>query len=132
MATRPSYTNTPHVGGVVASAANTNRDGTGTLATVFTAPIAGGALAGGSRIERVVVTAQAVVTDGMIRLFIDSGAARWLYKEIEVSALAPAASVPAFHAEVETTDLTLPAGWSLKATTHNAEAFALLAFGGDF
>jgi hypothetical protein len=132
MAKDPSFTAFPHIGAVVASVANTNRDGTGTLATVLTAPAAGGALAGGSRVERVCVSALGTTTDGMVRLFIDTGAARFPYKEIEVSAIVPSAVVRAFHIEVECDDLVLPAGWSLKASTHNAESFSVIALGGDF
>jgi hypothetical protein len=132
MAKDPNFTAAPHIGVALVSTANTNRDGTGTLTTILLAPAAGGALAGGSRIDRVVVAALGTTTDGMLRLFLHNGVAAFLYKEIEVSAIVPGAAVTAFMIEVVCDDLVLPAGWSLKAATHNAESFNVFALGGDF
>ena len=132
MSSRVNFVAFANIGAAIISAANTNRDGTGTLVQVLVAPSAGSGRAGGSRIERIRVCALGTTTDGMVRLFLDNGTARWLYDEIGVEALVPSAVIKAFRKEIECKDLVLPAGWTLKASTHNAESFAVLALGGDF
>lgn len=131
MATNPAYAATPRVGVTTISTANTNRDGTGTIGTVLTAG------ASGSRVDRVVVTATGTVTAGMVRMFLHDGATAKLYCEVSVLATTPSASVKAFIDTLEavtTPDLfplILPNGWSLRASTHNAESFNVTAIGGD-
>jgi len=115
-----------------ATAANTNRDGTGTLATAYTA--VSNAL--GSRIDRVVVQATGTTTAGMVRLFIaNSGAsAIRLIREIPVVAITPSATQPAFRVEVVFDNgLILENGATLRASTHNAETFNIQPIvAGDF
>ncbi len=111
----------------IISAANTNRDGTGTVVTVVT-----GALKG-TLIELVRVKATGTTTAGMVRLFIHDGTNFRLYAEISVTAITPSATIQTFEAEyVPTKPLILPSGYSLRATTHNAESFTVLATGGDY
>jgi hypothetical protein len=132
MATSAQYASVSKTGINSVSTANTARNGTGTLATIFTAG------SNGSRIERVVVVAQATTTAGMIRLFIHDGTTAWLYEEIPVAAATPSGTVPAFSASIQAftnpdlMPLTLPTGYSLRATTNNAETFNVIAVGGDF
>lgn len=131
MAQTPAYAATPKIGIASISTANTNRDGSGTMGTVITAG------ASGSRVDRVVVTATGTVTAGMVRLFLHDGAAAKLYCEMPVLATTPSASVKAFIDTLEavtTPDLfplILPTGWSLRASTHNAEGFNVTGIGGD-
>lgn len=134
MAASPNFSATPRVAIGALSAANTNRDGTGTIVTVFTAG------ASGSRIDGIVIQASATTTAGMVRLFIHDGTNARLYDEVPVFAVTPAASVPAWSAALGNNaplsngryPLVLPTGYSLRATTHNAEAFNVHAIGGDF
>jgi hypothetical protein len=126
MASTPSYIGTPKIGVAQISTANTNRDGTGTIGTVFTAG------SSGSRIERVVVVAPGTTTAGVIRLFIHDGTNYRLYREILVTAITPSTTIEVYRAELVLNDFILPNGYSLRASTHNAETFNVEAFGGDF
>lgn len=122
-----AYAGTVNAGQVLASAANTNRDGTGTLVTVLTAG------ANGALLERLSVIAQGTTTAGMIRFYIDDGTNIRLLDEIEVLAVTPSGTVRAFRDEIRYDDgLPLKAGWIVKASTHNAENFAVRGFAGDF
>lgn len=132
MAQNPAYAATPKVGIATINAANTNRDGTGTIGTVFTAG------ASGSRIDRVTIQAVGTTTAGMVRLFLHDGTNARLYCEMPVPAITPSGTVKAFNDTFEavtTPDLfplVLPTGYSLRASTHNAESFNVTTIGGDF
>jgi hypothetical protein len=109
------------------STANTNRDGTGTIGTVATAG------AQGTLIELIRVKATGTTTAGMVRLYIHDGANARLLAEISVSAATPSATVQTFEDELTpTTPLVLPSGYSLRASTHNAETFNVFAVGGHY
>jgi hypothetical protein len=136
MAATAQYASVPKIGTAVISTANTARDGTGTLGTVFTAG------ASGSRIDTIEIQATGTTTAGMIRLFISDGTNHRLFAEVPVIALTPSATIPAFSATVQgnagalANGVPLPfsmaTGWSLRASTHNAETFNVIGFGGDF
>lgn len=132
MAAAQSYASTPRLGSGVLSAANTNRDGTGTIVNVFTAG------ASGSRIDAITIQATAATSLGMIRLFVFDGTNTRLIGEVPVSAITPSGTTPAFAAQLTTANLSqllpliLPTNHSLRAATHNAEAFNVIATGGDF
>jgi hypothetical protein len=130
MATAPAFAATPRCAIVQATAANTNRDGTGTIATLFTAG------ASGSRVERVRIQAAGTTTAGVVRLFIHDGTNARLLREVLVTAITPSTTVEAFSADVDFSGpdqvLVLPTGYSLRVSTHNAETFNCFAFGGDF
>jgi len=120
MASAPAYAANPRsidIGQV--SAANTNRDGTGTIVTVCAGATAG------TRVTSVTVQASVTTTAGMVRLFLstDTGTTWRLYREIPISAVTVGASTPGYNARVEFPDLVLT-GTSdlLGASTHNAEA----------
>lgn len=110
MAADPAFASTPRCTIGQVSVANTNRDGTGTIATIFSA--------------------------GAVRLFIHDGTNARLIREVLVAAVTPSTTVEAFSADVDFSGpdqaLVLPAGYSLRASTHNAETFNVLAFGGDY
>ena len=132
MATQAQYASVPKVGVGQISTANTNRDGTGTIGTVFTAG------ANGSRIDMIDLQATATTTAGMIRLFVHNGTNAILIGELPVTAVTPSGTLPAWSAQLNTNTMTqllpitIPTGWSLRASTNNAEAFNIVAFGGDF
>ena len=111
----------------IVSTANTNRDGTGTIVTVFTAG------ASGSRIDDIVVTATGTTTAGMVRLFLNDGTNTRLWAEIPVTAVTPSGTVQAFTSSMLNQALILPNGWSLRAATNNAETFNIFVDrAGDF
>lgn len=125
MATAPVYANTPKVGIGQLSAANTNRDGTGTVVTVFTAG------ASGSRVERVRIVPRGTTTAGMVRLYLHDGTNYALLDERAIAAGTPSAILGAVITEFLTADLVLPTGYSLRASTEKAETFAVFAYGSD-
>ncbi len=130
MATSPAFAATPRVGMAQLTAANPNRDGTGTLATVLAAGTSG------SKIERVAIIATGTTTAGMVRLFLHDGTNARLLKEIPVTAVTPSGTLKAFEAAVDFSGpdqvLLLPNGWSLRAATQNAEVFNVFAMAGDY
>lgn len=128
MSTTPNYAATPKGVPVLISAANTNRDGTGTIVNVMTGAAAG------SRIDRVTIKARGTTTDGMVRLFLWDGTTAFLLTEIPVTAITPSSTVASFETTVEFDGGILLGSTShaLRASTHNAESFNVIAFGGDF
>jgi hypothetical protein len=118
MATTPNFTSSPVTAVAQISTANTNRDGTGTIGTVYTAPAAG------ARIDDVTITATGTTTAGVVRLFLHDGSNARLWKEILVQAVTPSTSVAVWSADLTDLGLVLKdTNWSLRASTHNAETF---------
>ena len=132
MATQAQYAATPKCGVGQVSVANTNRDGTGTIATIFTAG------ANGSRIDAIDLKAVGTTTAGMLRLFIHDGVNARLLTELPVTAVTPSATLPSWEAQMNVNTMTqvlplvLPTGYSLRASTEKAETFNIIALGGDF
>jgi len=131
----PIFEQVPKIGGLTTqlSAANTARDGTGGP-TELVDILTGGS--NGTRVDHIDMTAAGTPTAGVIRLFIysGSGTAR-LWKEILVQAITPSPTIQSWQASIDCSlngnRLVLPPGYILKASTHNAETFNVLAFGGD-
>lgn len=127
MAATVNYASTPRSSGVNISTANTNRDGTGTLGTVFTAG------ASGSRIDLVDIVAQGTTTAGVVRLYVYDGTTNRLLSEHLVGAITPSTTVEVFNTQITFDNgLILPVNYILKASTHNAETFGVIAQGGDY
>ena len=126
MAVNANYAATPRIFAGLLSVANPNRDGTGTLVDL------GAAGASGSRLEYAVLKALATTTAGMIRLFIHDGTNAWIIHEEPVQAIVPGADNPSWSRMVNLGGVNLPANWSLRACTHNAEQFEVIGFGGNF
>ena len=142
----PSFAVTPRsIDAGSFSTANTNRDGTGTVAT-----LAAG-VAAGTRVNSVTITATATTTAGMVRIYLstDTGTTWRLIKELPVAAVTPSATVQAWssgpmpcndypQANATAAPYYLPGitltGTSdlLGASTHNAEAFAYFVSAADF
>jgi hypothetical protein len=128
MAQSPVYSATPRLTVATVSAANTNRDGTGTIVSVIT----GGS--SGTKITSVTTQPIVTTTAGMIRLYIssDSGSTWNLFDELPVAAATVSASVPGARNVKNYADLILPSSSHvLGASTHNAEAHRVYASGGD-
>ena len=127
MAASPAFASTLKTANGVLSVANTGRDGTGTVVTVFSAGT------NGSIVESITVQATATTTAGMVRVFVHDGTNFRLYDEIAVTAATPSATVKAFRAQNTYTNrpIKLPNGYSLRFSTEKAEAFNVVVEGGD-
>ena len=127
--TLPIFVDTPVVGQARISTANTNRDGSGTLGTVAS----GGS--DGTRINQISIKATGTTSAGMVRFFIHDGTNYRLWREVIVTAITPTASKKSFEYYLSLKGeeaLMLPNGYSLRAATHNANEFDILAFGGNY
>lgn len=140
MSVQPQYAAAPVSPDAVVSAANTNRDGTGTIVTLVTARVPG------TRIERVNLKAQGTTTAGMIRLYkrgnglafnadgsvASYSAPTWrLIAEIAVSAVTPSGTVASWEGSYAPTNgINLGPFEQLGVSTHNAESFNAVALGG--
>lgn len=145
MAISAQYAKNARQSSVSISTANTNRDGTGTMTILWTAAAAIDANnPGGSRIERVVISAPGTVTAGMVRLFVSNDATAntaantFLYQEVPVAATTPSGTVQAFTEALQAVTyqtlypIILAPGATLRVSTNNAETFVVTAMGGDF
>lgn len=116
---------TANTGMVSISTANTNLDGNGTLGTVLTGK------ANGTQIKSIAIKATGNTTRGMVRLFVYDGTNNRLLKEIEIDPITKSANNPAFEHH-EDLNFNLKNGYILKASTHRAEAFNVIAEGMDY
>jgi hypothetical protein len=129
MAATINFANTPVVSAVVISTANTAMDGSGTVGTVITAG------ANGTRIDRIRVQATTTTTAGRVRLFLYDGSNSFALEECAIAAATVSATVSGSVVELTFGDvrpLALPSGWSIRASTHNANTFSVTAYGADF
>ena len=129
MSTTPQFASVVRTAVGQVTTANTNRDGTGTIATIFTAG------SSGSRIEMVEIQATVTTTAGMVRLFIHDGTNARLLREQPITANTVSATNPAFQIAISFGDMSpllLANGYSLRASTEKSETFNITVFGGDF
>lgn len=129
MAATPMFIGTVKSPTVQIATANTARDGTGTLVTVY---LPGGTT--GGRVDRITITATGTTTTGMIRLFMFDGTNNRLLAELPVVAVTASATQAAFTSEILFEQgLTVQATYALKAATNNAETFNVtMTNGGDY
>ena len=145
MATSAQYTKNARQASVAISTANTNRDGTGTMTIVWTAPAFVDATnPGGSRIERIIVQATGTTTAGMVRIFVSNDATAntaantFLYEEVPVTAATPSTTVQAYSVALQAVTyqtlfpIMIGPGCTLRVSTANAESFVVTAMGGDY
>lgn len=126
MATSPAFAVTPRLASVNIATANTNRDGTGTVATLITGASTG------TRIAEIVIQARVTTTAGMVRLFLYDGSTYRFFDEIAVAAATVSASVKGTRVSTLYNNLILPsASWSIVVATHNAESIDVTALGAD-
>ncbi len=128
MAIQPQFVTTPNVGIGAIATANANRDGTGTIGTIWSAGSNGG------RIDYVFIKATVTTTAGTVRLYVHEGSTYTLIAEVLVSAITASATVAAWTGVWTPPGgyLVLETGQSLRASTEKAENFNLVAVGGDF
>lgn len=126
MALNPQFAVTPRIGSVNIATANTNRDGTGTVATLITGSNTG------TRIAEIVVQARVTTTAGMVRIFLFDGTTYRFFDEIAIAASTVSATVKGTRVTNTYNNLILPsASWSLVVSTHNAESIDVIAFAAD-
>lgn len=126
MATTPNFASTVRFGGVSIATADTSRTAPTNVGTVFTAG------SSGSRIDEITITAAGTSTANVVRLFIHTGSTYYLFMEVLTTAVTAGASQDSFTTTLSFNSLVLPSGHSLRATTHAAETYHVMAFGGDF
>lgn len=110
-------------------AGNSSLDGSGPIVTILTSPSA--PLDGGTTITFVNVKAVESTTQGMVRLFIDDGVNKYLFKEIPIPSNVKSFSQPTFRTTHELS-FNLKSGYSLCASTENSEPFNILFEGTDY
>jgi hypothetical protein len=123
----PQFAATPITDAIQVSVANANRDGTGTVGTLYTAPT------NGARIDEISIKAGVTTTAGMVRLFLHDGTSYFLWKEILVPAITASATVASFETVLTNLGLILANGWSIRASTEQAQLFNIaVTQGGEF
>lgn len=126
MATAPAFAVTPRIASVNIATANTNRDGTGTVATLITGASTG------TRIAEIVIKARVTTTAGQVRVFLHDGTSFFAFDEIAVAAATVSNSVQGVRVSAVYNNLILPsASWSIRVSTHNAESIDVTALGAD-
>lgn len=127
MSTSAQYAATVRGANAQVTTANTNRNGTGTIVSVFSAG------ASGSRIDDIYIVATGTTTAGVVRLFISDGTNIRLWQEILVTAITPSTTVQVWSYALLNLALILPSGYSLQASTNNSETFNVqVTRAGDF
>lgn len=102
--------------------ANTARDGTGTMSTLYTGSVSG------SRAMRIIITASGTTTAGVIRIFKNDNTNTKLFDEILVPAITPSTTIKVFNyvykmADGFPIDYLSDASWNIRISTNNAEGF---------
>lgn len=128
--TTPIFYDSVHNAAASVSTANTNRDGTGTIATIFTAG------ADGSGIDEIVVKSDGDPADCTIVFYLYDGTNYHVYDEWDIGNPAAGSSTVASYRESRTyRNLVLQSGWSLRASITVAPTSGVVqvhAFGGDY
>ena len=133
MSTLAQYASTPKVGSANLTTADTSLTAPTTVGTVLSAG------ASGIRIDYIEVQGVATTVAGLVNLFIFDGTTYFLWQQVPVLAITSSTTVPAFAANLSSNSnsnvmpLTLPTGYSLRATTSVAQTgVRVIAYGGDF
>src|ERR1051325_484701 len=117
MAEETQYT--PNTGMVTVSAAGS-----------ISAAIITGA-SNGTLVKSAIIKAQVNTTHGKISLYISDGTNNRLFMEVNVQAITKSSVTPAFQVIVPI-NFKLKSGWSIKASTANAETFNVIVEGQDW
>jgi len=133
MSTSAQYASTPKVGSANLTTADTSLTAPTTVGTIVTAG------ASGTRIDYIEVKGVATTVAGLVNLFIFDGTTYILWQQVPILAITSSTTVPAFIANLSSNGnanimpLTLPTGYSLRATTSVAQTgVRVIAYGGDF
>lgn len=133
MSTSAQYASTPKVGSATLTTADTSLTAPTTVGTVLTAG------SSGTRIDYIEVQGVATTIAGLVNLFIYDGSNYILWQQVPVIAITSSTTAPAFAATLSSNvnanvmPLTLPTGYSLRATTSVSQTgIRVTAYGGDF
>ena len=118
-----------HTGITTVSQANTHLDGSGAINLVITSPT-GSALDYGTYIPTIDIKALQSTTEGMIRLYIYDGTTYFCIWEVPICGSTQTAVEPSFRGQC-ITNMSIQPGFSLAASTQNAESFNIITFGTD-
>lgn len=133
MSTSAQYASTPRFGSANLTTADTSLTAPSTVGTIVTAG------ASGTRIDYIDVQGVATTVAGLVNLFVFDGTNYILWQQVPVQVVTSSTTVPAFSALLSSNGnanimpLTLPTGYSLRATTSVAQTgVRVTAYGGDF
>ena len=133
MATTAQYASTPVVGSATLTTADTSLTAPTTVGTVLTAG------ASGTRIDYIEIQGVATTVASLVNLFIYDGTNYILWQQVPVVAITSSTTTPAFNAVLSSNvnanvmPLTLPTGYSLRATTSVTQTgVRVTAYGGNF
>ena len=133
MANSAQYASTPVFGSATLTTADTSLTAPTTVGTVLTAG------ASGTRIDYIDIQGVATTVAGIINLFVYDGTNYVLWQQVPVTAVTSSTTAPAFQAALSSNGnanvmpLTLPTGYSLRATTSTAQTgVRVTAYGGNF
>ena len=133
MATSAQYAATPKVGSALLTTADTSLTAPTTVGTVLSAG------SNGTRIDYIDIQGVATTVAGNINLFIYDGSTYILWNQVNVIAVTSSTTSPAWQATLSSNGnanlmpLTLPTGYSLRATTSVSQTgIRVTAYGGDF
>jgi hypothetical protein len=133
MSTTANYAATPKVGSATLTTADTSLTAPTTVGTIVSAG------ASGTRIDYIEVIGVATTVASLVNLFIYDGTNYILWNQVPVIAITSSTTVPAFAAYLSSNNnsnimpLTLPTGYSLRATTSVTQTgVRVTAYGGDF
>jgi hypothetical protein len=133
MSTSAQYASTPKFGSATLTTADTSLTAPTTVGTIVTAG------ASGTRIDYIEIQGVATTVAGLINLFVFDGTNYILWNQVPVIAITSSTTAPAFAALLSSNNnsnimpLTLPTGYSLRATTSVAQTgIRVNAYGGDF
>jgi len=133
MSTSAQYASTPKFGSANLTTADTSLTAPTTVGTIVTAG------ASGTRIDYIDIQGVATTVAGLINLFVYDGTNYILWNQVPIIAITSSTTAPAFSISLSSNGnanimpLTLPTGYSLRATTSVAQTgVRVTAYGGDF
>jgi hypothetical protein len=133
MSSTAQYASTPKVGSATLTTADTSLTAPSTVGTVVSAG------ASGTRIDYIEVMGVATTVASLVNLFIYDGTNYILWQQVPVQAVTTATTTPSYVANLSSNSnsnvmpLTLPTGYSLRATTTVTQTgVRVTAYGGDF
>src|SRR5574343_1016958 len=111
MSGTPAFASTPITAAAAVSSANTGRDGSGTIVTIYTAP------ANGVKIEEIRIKADADPADSVVVIYLHDGTSYFVFDEFDIDNPAAASNtVGAYGMSRVYENLILENGWSIRAS----------------
>jgi len=133
MSTTANYAATPKVGSATLTTADTSLTAPTTVGTIVSAG------ASGTRIDYIEVIGVATTVASLVNLFIFDGTNYILWNQVPIQAVTSSTTAPTYVANLSSNSnsnvmpLTLPTGYSLRATTSVTQTgVRVTAYGGDF